>query len=145
LAHIVIVGNGIAGTTAAIKIRSLSQDDITMISDETAFPYARTALMYVGMGQLLTEDIKLYPDWFWQKNNIHLIQRKVKNIDTTSQVVYLSDHQSLRYDKLILATGSSPKLFDFMQSEIKGVHFFTVSTTWRKLKNPSLMIQKKPL
>ena len=124
MAHIVIVGNGIAGTTAAIKIRSLSQDDITMISDETAFPYARTALMYVGMGQLLTEDIKLYPDWFWQKNNIQLIQRKVKSIDTTSQVVCLSDHQSLRYDKLILATGSSPRTFDFMQGNTNGVHFF---------------------
>lgn len=124
MAHIIIIGNGIAGTTAALNIRSLGKDDITMISDETAYPYARTALMYVFMGQMRAEDIKLHPDWFWQKNDIQLIHRTVNSIDTTSQKIWLRDYPSLKYDKLILATGSSPKKFEFMQGETLGVHFF---------------------
>jgi len=45
--HIVIIGNGIAGVTAARHIRKLSDKRITIISAESEFFFSRTALMYV--------------------------------------------------------------------------------------------------
>ncbi|HCQ16009.1 MAG TPA: FAD-dependent oxidoreductase, partial [Cryomorphaceae bacterium] len=46
--HIVIIGNGIAGATAARHIRKLDNAcRITMISEETDYFFSRTALMYV--------------------------------------------------------------------------------------------------
>ncbi|HET7361050.1 MAG TPA: FAD/NAD(P)-binding oxidoreductase, partial [Salinimicrobium sp.] len=66
--HIVIIGNGIAGITAARYIRKLSEKKITVISAESEYFFARTALMYVFMGHMRWRDIKPYEDWFWKKN-----------------------------------------------------------------------------
>ena len=78
---IVIIGNGIAGTNAARFIRKWSDHEIVMISGETAFPFSRTALMYVYMGHLKFEHTKLYQDEFWAKNRIQLKQGWVRQID----------------------------------------------------------------
>jgi len=43
----IIIGNGIAGTTAARELRKRTQASILIISDETPYFYSRTALMYV--------------------------------------------------------------------------------------------------
>ncbi|MDP4988803.1 MAG: NAD(P)/FAD-dependent oxidoreductase, partial [Polaribacter sp.] len=48
--HIVIIGNGIAGVTAARHIRKKSDKKITIISGEHPYFFSRTALMYVYMG-----------------------------------------------------------------------------------------------
>ena len=50
--HIVIIGNGISGVTAARHIRKKSDKEITIISAETDFFFSRTALMYVYMGHM---------------------------------------------------------------------------------------------
>jgi len=56
--HIVIIGNGISGTTAARWVRKLSDHKITIISSESKHFYSRTALMYVYMGHMRHEDLK---------------------------------------------------------------------------------------
>ena len=71
--HIVIIGNGIAGVTAARHIRKLSDKKITIISTETEYFFSRTALMYVYMGHMKWEHLKPYEDWFWEKNRINLL------------------------------------------------------------------------
>ena len=58
--HIVILGNGIAGITAARELRKLGDDRITVVSAETDHPFSRTALMYVYMGHLEFHHTKLY-------------------------------------------------------------------------------------
>ena len=70
--HIVILGNGITGVTAARHIRKRSDDRITIVSGETEHHFSRTALMYIFMGDLTYEDTKPYPDDFWPKNRIEL-------------------------------------------------------------------------
>ena len=65
--NIVIVGNGISGITAARHIRKLSNHSITVISDESDYFFARTALMYVYMGHQRFVDTQPYENWFWQK------------------------------------------------------------------------------
>ena len=68
--HIVIIGNGIAGITAARHIRKLSDDQITVISGETDHFFSRTALMYIYMGHMEYRHTKPYEDWFWEKNRL---------------------------------------------------------------------------
>jgi len=58
--HIVIIGNGISGITAARHIRKLSDKRITVISAESDFFFSRTALMYVYMGHMKFENIQPY-------------------------------------------------------------------------------------
>ena len=52
MSKIVILGNGIAGITAARHIRKASSDSITVISGESEHFFSRTALMYVYMGHM---------------------------------------------------------------------------------------------
>ncbi len=85
MSHIVILGNGITGITAARHIRKRSDDRITIVSGETDHPFSRPALMYVFMGDLKYEDSKLYPDDFWEKNQIKLKRGWVDAIDAAAQ------------------------------------------------------------
>ena len=70
--HIVIIGNGISGVTAARHIRKQSNFKITIISAESEYFFSRTALMYVFMGHMKFEHTQPYENWFWKKNRIDL-------------------------------------------------------------------------
>jgi len=108
---IVIIGNGIAGITAAKHIRKLSNDEITVISGETDHFFSRTALMYIYMGHMKYENTKPYEDWFWEKNRIHLKRAWVNSIDFDNKQIKFSEGDLMPYDKLILATGSQSNKF----------------------------------
>lgn len=118
---IIIIGNGIAGSTAARYIRKNSDHEITMISGETEFPFSRTALMYIYMGHMKFENTKLYEDWFWAKNRINIVQNWVENIDTHTKTVLLDNGNTLEYDKLIIATGSKSNKFGWPGQDMQGV------------------------
>ena len=119
--HIVIIGNGIAGITAARNIRKKSDKKITIISAESKYFFSRTALMYVFMGHMKFEQTQPYEDWFWEKNNLELIQDKVTSVDFAERKLELASGKFLNYDKLILATGSKPNKFGWPGQDSKGV------------------------
>lgn len=119
--HVVIIGNGISGVTAARHIRKLSQNRITIISAETEHFFSRTALMYIYMGHMKYEHTKPYEDWFWKKNRIELKSGFVNQIDTSSKTLHFEKGDSLKYDKLIIATGSKPNKFGWPGQDLKGV------------------------
>lgn len=121
MAKIIIIGNGIAGSTAARYIRKNNDHDITMISGETMYPFSRTALMYVYMGHMKFEHTKLYEDWFWAKNRINIVKEWVKSIDTIQKTVALNNGDILDYDKLIIATGSKSNKFGWPGQDLQGV------------------------
>ena len=119
--HIVIIGNGISGVTAARHIRKLSDKKITIISSETEHFFSRTALMYIYMGHMKFENTKPYEDWFWKKNRIELKKALVEKIDAENKQLLLQDGSSFSYDKLILATGSKPNKFGWPGQDLDGV------------------------
>lgn len=119
--RIIIIGNGIAGSTAARFIRKYSDHEILMISAEADYPFSRTALMYVYMGHLRFEHTKLYEDGFWAKNRIDRMNTRVTEINPASKSILLHTGQSLAYDILILACGSLPKNFNWPGQDLKGV------------------------
>ena len=119
--HIVIIGNGISGVTAARHIRKLSNKRITMISSETDHFFSRTALMYIYMGHMKYEHTKPYEDHFWTKNRIELKRAYVSKVDTASKQLELAGGETMAYDKLILAVGSKPNKFGWPGQDLDGV------------------------
>jgi NAD(P)H-nitrite reductase large subunit len=127
--HIVIIGNGISGVTAARHIRKLSDTEtspaqakkITIVSAETEYFFSRTALMYVYMGHMKFEHTQPYENWFWKKNSINLKKGFVKNVDTKSKTLLFIDGETLNYDQLIIATGSKPNKFGWPGQDLDGV------------------------
>ncbi len=119
--HIVVLGNGITGITAARTLRKRSNHRITVVSGETDHHFSRTALMYIFMGDMRYEDTKPYPDDFWPKNRIELKRGWVQSINTQQKQLLFKNQESLSYDTLILATGSKPNRFAWPGEELEGV------------------------
>ncbi len=120
--HVAIIGNGIAGVTAARWLRKLDDSvRITLISAETEFFFSRTALMYVYMGHQRFEDLMPYEPWFWEKNRIDLVKKYVAGIDTGDKKLNFSDGDAMSYDKLIVACGSKWNKFGWPGQDLGGV------------------------
>ena len=119
--HIVIIGNGITGITSAKHVRKNdSEAKITVISAETDHFFSRTALMYIYMGHMRYKDTKPYEDWFWSKNRIDLVNGYVNSVDFDNQTLSL-ENQTINYDKLVIATGSTPNKFGWKGQDLPGV------------------------
>ncbi len=119
--HIVIIGNGISGVTAARHIRKLSDKRITIISAETEYFFSRTALMYVYMGHMKFEHTQPYENWFWEKNRIELVNAYVERVNHSEKKLHLKGASDISYDKLVIATGSKPNKFGWPGQDLKGV------------------------
>ncbi|SDX16569.1 NAD(P)/FAD-dependent oxidoreductase [Flavobacterium degerlachei] len=119
--HIVIIGNGISGVTLARHIRKQSDSKITIISSETEFFFSRTALMYVFMGHMKFEHTQPYENDFWKKNNINLIHKRVTEVLAKEKSLLLGDNSSISFDKLVIATGSTPNKFGWPGQDLQGV------------------------
>ena len=121
MSKVVIIGNGIAGITAARHIRKNSDHEIVVISSESKYFFSRTALMYVYMGHMKFEHTQPYENWFWHKNNLQLIQAYVAKIETDKKHAVLQSGEVIPYDKLILALGSKPRVMPLNGVNLKGV------------------------
>lgn len=119
--HIVIIGNGISGVTAARFIRKQSDHQITIISAETDYFFSRTAIMYIYMGHMRFKDTQPYEPGFWEKNRINLLRAYVEQVDFDQKKLLLKDGEPVKYDKLILALGSEPNKFGWPGQDLNGV------------------------
>ncbi|WP_019947335.1 NAD(P)/FAD-dependent oxidoreductase [Hymenobacter aerophilus] len=123
--HLVIIGNGITGVTAALTVRRLQPGArITLVSAESAHHFSRPALMYVYLGDMRYQDIKPYEDWFWAENRLELVHATATGLDAAVQTVQLDSGAVLSYDKLLLATGSRGRRGTWPGSELTGVQTF---------------------
>lgn len=105
-----IIGNGIAGLSAAKEIRSIDESGtITMVSSEEYLTYYRMRLTE-GLNKNFKEEDLLVnsKSWYEEKNINVMLRRIVDNIDVNENSITLDDGQKLTYEKLLIATGSRP-------------------------------------
>ncbi len=134
--EIVIIGNGITGVSAALRIRELRPDwDITLISGESTYHYSRPALMYIFMGHMSYQDTKPYENDFWSKKRINLLRDWVTGIDIPGKKLFLHKNSIKNYDKLLIATGSKPNRFGWPGQDLDGVQGLYDLIDLRKLYN----------
>ena len=81
-----------------------------MLSDDAAAPVDRPNLSKDYLAGSASEDwVPLRLDSFYSENDIDLrLATEVTGIDLSSRAVTLSDGDSIRYDRLLLATGAEP-------------------------------------
>jgi NADPH-dependent 2,4-dienoyl-CoA reductase/sulfur reductase-like enzyme len=105
----VIIGNGVAGITAAFTLRQREPGArITVISGETDYFFSRTALMYSFMGRMTQRDLEPYERKVYDQRKIERMRDWVTDLDARAQTLRLESGGSIQYDRLLLATGSAP-------------------------------------
>jgi NADPH-dependent 2,4-dienoyl-CoA reductase/sulfur reductase-like enzyme len=106
----VIIGNGPAGVVAAETLRKRRPaDEIVMIGDEPHPSYSRMAIPYLLIGNIDEPGTYLRKDpKHFETHRIRTVTGRVTSVDTVAHRVLLSDGQAFAYDRLLIATGSSP-------------------------------------
>lgn len=106
----VIIGNSAAGIGAVEKIRQLDKSgEIIIISSEPYHTYSRPLISYLLAGKTDEQKMKYRDDTFYERNNCLLLAgRSAQKIDPDTKCVILDDGSEISYDKLLVATGSSP-------------------------------------
>ncbi len=124
----VIIGNGVAGTGAAISVRKNDPlGEITLISNSKYKLYSRPRLIDYMAGRASMKDIIIYSDEFYQKQNINcILNTHISKISPEKHSVLDNNGIKYYYDRLLLATGSQAFRLPINGVEKKGV--FTVRT-----------------
>jgi 3-phenylpropionate/trans-cinnamate dioxygenase ferredoxin reductase subunit len=121
---VVIVGAGHAGAQAAISLRQLGfEGSVAMIGDERDPPYERPPLSkeYFA-GDKSFDRILIRPAAFWDERKIDmLLGKRVKNVDPVGKYATVGDTQ-ISYDKMIWATGGSPRMLSCAGADAPNVH-----------------------
>jgi NAD(P)H-nitrite reductase large subunit len=128
--HFVIIGNGVAGATAAMTLRQREPEaEITMISGESDYFFSRTALMYAYMDRMSRRDLEPFERKAYTRQNIRLVRDWVTDLDAAGRILHLKTGQPLVYDRLLLAVGSlaNRPAWPGLESARQGVvHFVTL-------------------
>ena len=106
--RVVVLGNGIAGVTAADHVRRRHPlAEIDLVADEPHHLYNRMGIARLIYGRSAMQGLYLNPDaWYEEHAVTPWLNTRARSIDRIRQTVELGTGESLRYDRLILATGS---------------------------------------
>ncbi|MFH2212513.1 MAG: nitrite reductase large subunit NirB [Pseudomonadota bacterium] len=121
---LVMVGNGMAGVRTLEEVLKLTPGlyDITVFGAEPHANYNRILLSPVLAGEQTIQDIMLNDvDWYKQNGITLHLNKKINKIDRKKRVVYAEDGTFAEYDRLILATGSTPFILPVPGNDLSGV------------------------
>ena len=119
----VIIGNGVAGTTAAENIRKLDKEgNITLITDEDSSFYYRLRLNEYISGDIDEQALIAKNEQWYKDRGIELILKtRIVNADPLKKVIVTENDQDISYDCLLIAAGSHSFVPPINGSDKKGV------------------------
>ncbi|NVK32081.1 MAG: NAD(P)/FAD-dependent oxidoreductase, partial [Gammaproteobacteria bacterium] len=125
--HHVVIGAGPSGVVAAETIRKLDPSaGVTLIGGEPEPPYSRMAIPYLLIDQIDESGTYLRRDEsHFNSNYVEYKQAQVEHIRRGDNTLELSNGTKMSYDRLLIATGSTP-----VKPPIPGVDCEGVSHCW---------------
>ena len=127
-ASYVIIGDGIAGSSAAETLREEAPEaDITVITDEGEALYNRILIKEFAKGKLPEAPISIHDESWYTERDIDLrLNTLITDVDTDAHTVDTHEGETIEYDKLLVATGGTPTQLPVENSDADGIsHFWT--------------------
>jgi len=121
---LVLVGNGMAGVRVIEELLKLAPEDydITVFGEEPYGNYNRIMLSPVLAGDKTIDEIMLNDEQWYIDNDIKLHKgKKITEIDRVNRKVVAEDGTEEPYDRLLLATGSTPFMIPVPGNDLEGV------------------------
>lgn len=136
-----ILGAGPAGVIAAETIRKHApHDEITLVGDEPEAPYSRMAIPYLLIGNIGEAGTHLrHGAGHYDHQRITLKRGRAVALDAAARTVKLESGETLAYDRLLIATGSSPAT-----PPIPGIDGPGVRACWTLADARAIMAQATP-
>jgi 3-phenylpropionate/trans-cinnamate dioxygenase ferredoxin reductase component len=122
----VIVGGGLAGAKTAEALRDNDFDGhIVLLAGEERLPYERPPLSKEFLaGKKELSDFTVHDAAWHRDHDVDLrLGTEVRDIEPEAHAVVLPDGEKLRYDKLVLATGSRSRRPRIPGADAAGVHY----------------------
>ncbi|MBM3584577.1 MAG: NAD(P)/FAD-dependent oxidoreductase [Alphaproteobacteria bacterium] len=138
----VVVGAGPAGVIAAETLRRADPSGaVTLIGDEPAAPYSRMAIPYLLAGDIEPAGTHLrHGTGHYRAHGIKVVKgRRVTRVAAKSRVLTLDDGAKVKYDKLLVATGSRP-----VRPPIKGIDLPGIESCWTLADAAAIARKAKP-
>ena len=126
MSGIVVIGAGQAAGQAAASLRQEGYEgEITIIGDETQAPYQRPPLSKAYLsGEVGLDRVLVRPENFYADKGINLQTGvRVESINRADKTIATSTGSTLSYDKLLIATGSRPRILNIQGSDLEGLHY----------------------
>lgn len=122
----VIVGNGVAGTTAAEHLRRNNPTaDVTLVAGEPYPLYNRVALPIFLKGRVQERNVMMRTREIHEQRGVKLLlDTWVASICPREQTVTLDGGRELPYDRLLIATGGTPRPLEAPGAGLHGVYQF---------------------
>ncbi|MCC6621480.1 MAG: FAD-dependent oxidoreductase [Deltaproteobacteria bacterium] len=120
--RLVIVGNGIAGVTAAdFARRSHPSCEIHLVARESVHLYNRMALGRVIYGRTALHGLFLLPEAWYEEHRVQTwLNTRATRVDREAREVHLATGERLGYDRLVLATGAEAFVPPVAGVDLKG-------------------------
>ncbi|WP_287880567.1 nitrite reductase large subunit NirB [Aquitalea sp.] len=135
---LVVVGNGMAGIRTVEELLGLAPEmyDITVFGAEPHPNYNRILLSPVLAGEQAFKDIILNSvEWYAEQGITLHMGKNVATIDRVRRKVIAEDGTEAAYDRLLLATGSTPFILPVPGKELDGV------ISYRDIRDTELMME----
>ena len=132
----VIIGDGIAGASAAETIREADPDaEITIVTEEGEALYNRILIKEFAKGKLPEAPVSIHdPDWYDERDIDLRLDTVVTDVETDAHEIHTHDGDVIEYDKLLLATGGTPIQLPVDNSDAEGIHHFWTFEDARAIK-----------
>jgi 3-phenylpropionate/trans-cinnamate dioxygenase ferredoxin reductase subunit len=142
---IVIIGAGQGAGQAAASFRQEGYEgELIILGDESFPPYQRPPLskQYLS-GTMPLERVYVRAEKFYTDKNIDLrLQTRVDLIDPAKKEVKTTEGETIAYEKLLIATGSRPRILNIEGSKLNGIHYLRtiadvdqIQASMKKAKN----------
>jgi 3-phenylpropionate/trans-cinnamate dioxygenase ferredoxin reductase subunit len=122
----VIIGGGLAGAKAVEALRDSGFDgQLTLFAEEEHLPYERPPLSkeFLAGKNALTDFTVQNSDWYRDHNVDLRLGARVSALDPAEHAVALPDGTTMRYEKLLLATGSASRRLAIAGADADAVHY----------------------
>jgi nitrite reductase (NADH) large subunit len=119
-----IVGNGVAGNSAAETIRRIDKEGTIVIFSKEKIPfYYVPAIPEYLSGERQVKDIIIHHNEWYEKNRIGLhLEAEITIIDTVNKIAVTKNGDTYNYDKLLLATGGISFVPPIKGAQTEGVY-----------------------
>jgi 3-phenylpropionate/trans-cinnamate dioxygenase ferredoxin reductase subunit len=133
----IILGGGLTGAAAVEGIRQHdAKGPILLISAEPDLPYDRPPLTkQLWTGKKKVEQIFVQPQSFYTDHGVDLkLSTEVTELNVTSHTVRDSAGNPYRYNKLLLATGGTPRRLAIPGGDLKGISYYRTLRDYQQLR-----------